>query len=309
MATPNTGSIPQESLNEVTPGLEQPMGSIADELCVRRTDVQSTSGTAPFLSTEMTTSKGLNKDLAPGETAHPDRAEMGEIEYECKRQVGMSEIYDETDIAAQRFDIELIDHFSSQAQQDADTATDRKFEDVITSTTDNLEFDATVDGNGAWDDTSNGTPVQDMVDMSDKVPHSTMVIVGRSITSALKKHPEVGGEVFHYSGGGVVTTSHLEGLIAEQFDIEPSDVHLLTDRTYDSAGRGQDFELDFIADTAFWVGAGYDLQMFDPDHPKNRRSWSDRVNAAGKEQVGFQRMVDIKRHIQENAITGTNLLS
>ena len=309
MATPNYGSIPQESLNEVTPGVQQPLGARADEICVRRTDVTSTKGTAPFLTSQATTSRGNNRDLAPGETAKARRGGMGEVEFKCLRQVGLAEIYDESDIAAQRFDIDMIEHWQQQAQLEADTATDHKFADVLLSTTDNLEFDATDDGNGEWDDPDTGTPEQDMVDMSELVPHCDTVIAGRKTVSALRKSPDLAGEIHMYSSEGVITADAVRGRIAEIFDIAVERVFLLTDWLYNAADGADEYEQGFIGEDVFWAGAGYDLQLFDPNHPKNRHSWSQRVDDSGKEQVGFQRFVDIKRQIRENAVTASNILS
>ena len=306
MATVNSGSIPQESLDEVTPGIEQPLSAWADEICTRRTDVTSIKGSAPTFSNEMTTSRGLNKDLAPGETARASRGDMGEVEFHCLRQSGLSEIYDESDIAASRFDISLIEHYFGQAEQDAATATDKKLQEVLESTSLNLEFDATSDGNGAWTDTTNGTPAQDMVDMSDLVPHATKVVVGRNVVSALRKHPETMGEIINYSGGGVMTPDHIQTIIASIFDVDVDDVHMLTRSTFNDSEFGDDYELGFLFGDVFWAGAGYDLQLFDPDHQKNRYSYSQRVEAAAKEQVGFHRYVDIKRLIRENGVTCSN---
>lgn len=309
MATPNSGSIPQESLDQVTPGIEQPLDSRADELCVRRTDVESTSGTAPFLSPQMTTSRGENRDLAKGETVQPSRSGMGEVEYECLRQAGASEIYDESDIASQRFDLDLIDHYSQQAQQDANTATDRKFADVLRSTTDNLEFDATTDGNGAWDDPANSTPEQDLVDVSELVPHANMAIAGQKIVSALRKSPDLAPDTHMYESEGVITADSVRARVAAVLDIDPSNVYLMTDWTRNISATKDGYELGFIGEDVMWVGTDYDLQLFDPNHSKNRYSWSERVNSDAKEQVGFQRYVDIVRHIQENAVTVTNAIS
>lgn len=306
MATPDR--IPQSTLDEVTRGHDQPGGSIADQVCHRRTDVDAIEGTAPFLENEATVRRGLNRDLAPLEDPKPERGGMGEISYLCKRQVGMAEIADETDVQMSSYDIDAVDHWVAEAEKDADTAVDLKFAEVIVDTIENLEFNATADGNGAWDDPENGTPLQDCVDMSDEVPHATDVIAGREVVSALRKHPETAGEIFNYSGGGVVTTGHIRNLLADIFDVDAENVYLLTDRTFNEADLGEDYSLGFIAGQAFWAGAGWDLQLFDPNHPKNRNTEHERKQAVG-DVITHVRMIDIKRNIQENAITATNLFS
>lgn len=305
MATPDLGSIPKETLREVTPGIEQPEDSIADAICQRRTDVTALKGTAPFQAHEMTMRRGLNRDLAPGQEPKSERGGMGEVEYHAKRQVGKAEIYDESEIQAAAFNLDIVEAWTKEARKDANTAVDLKFADVLASATLNQEFDVTNAGNGAWTDQANATPLQDMVDMSDLVPHADTAVVGRGVVSALRKHPETMGEVINYTGGGVMGPDHIRAAIAKIFDISEDRVWLLTDRLFNDAALGEDYKLGFVASDVFWVGAGYDLQLFDPNHERNRESEVGRVLAT-KTELAYKRFVDIKRVHEENAITATN---
>ncbi|TQE99383.1 MAG: hypothetical protein FKY71_08925 [Spiribacter salinus] len=303
-----TTAIPQATLREVTPGIEQPEDAIADALCQRRTDATKLEGDLPFLTNEMTIRRGLNRDLEPGEEIKAGRGDFGTISFSAKKQAGRFDLYYEKQVDASYFEVDLVAHWVGEARKDANTATDLKFADVLRSTTLNLEWDADTDGNGEWDDLANGTPQQDMVDISDQVPHANMAIIGRGVASALRKQIAFHGQDFYFDSGGVVTLNSVRRQVGDIFTIDPERVHVLDERTFNQAALGEDYDLGFIGNDVFWVGTDYDLQMVDPDHEKNRYAEQDHVAGIG-DIITYIRFVDICRNVVENGLTVSNALT
>lgn len=309
MATPNYASIPQQTLSMATKGVVQETPCFADLICRRRTDIGTLSGKAPFLASDFTVSRGLNRDLAPGADARAERSSFSTVDYNCLRQTGFAEIFDESQISAQAYSLDLVSHWVAQAVKDAGVATDLKFADVLSSTTLNQEFDVTTDGNGEWDDLVNGTPYEDIIEAADLVPSPDLAIIGRRAANALRNSPNMQGRYVNYSGGGSINLDELKGAVASALGIEAANVWILQDAVYNSAALGQDYVTDYIFGDGMWIGRKDDLQLFDPAAPENHRSEVDRESRAATTLIAYHRYVDITRHVVENGVTITNILS
>lgn len=309
MATPGYSSIPQQTLAEVTKGVVQETPCFADLICRRRTDVKTLAGVAPFLTSDATTARGLNRDLAPGADARAERGAFGSVNYNCLRQTGLSEIFDESQISASAYDLDLIAHWLEQAVKDAGVSTDLKLADVLASTTLNAEYDVTTDGNGEWDDLTNGTPAEDIVNAADQVPIYDLAVIGRGAANALRNSPAFQGRFLNYTGGGSLTLDELRGQVASLLGIPQDAVWILQDAVYNGAALGQPFAPAYIFGDGMWIGRRDDLQLFDPQAEENHRSEQERQARAATSLVAYHRYVDIIRHVQANGVTLTNILT
>jgi hypothetical protein len=311
MATPNYGSIPQQVLNEITLGIVQDTAGLADRVCRIRRDIETLKGEAPFLSSEATTRRRENRDLSPGARAKPANGGFGSVPYNCLRQTGLAEIYDESQISAAAYNLDLIAHWVQEAVKQTYTNTDAKLEEVLSSTTQNLEYDVTSDGSGSWLDLTNGAPLTDIINAARLVPGRDLVICGYDALIAIQNHPQSQGRLSGYESGTVSFINEAQVLIANAARVRPEQVILFVDEDaiFNEEAAGQGFSTEYVFTDGFWIGKRDDLQLFDPQHPENRKSEMDRTIEGAVTTLAHHRYVDIIRHVQQNAVTLTEILS
>lgn len=308
MATPNYGLIPQQTLDRATMGVVQDEISFADQICRVRTDIETLKGEAPFLTSQATVRRRENRNLQPGVNATPAQGGFGTVSYNCLRQTGFSEIYDESQISAAAYDIDLVSHWVAEAIKQTNTNADAILEEVLESTTLNLEFDCAVDGNGEWDDFANGTPLDDIDAAATEVPDFDCVVAGRGAISALRGNPQLQGRFSNYTGGAFATMDELRAGLAAHLGIDEDKVFLLQRAFYNEEAQGQGYTTAYTFNDGFWLGKQDDLQLFDPQSDENRKSEIERVASGAKYQIAHHRYVDIVRHVQENGIYFSNVL-
>ena len=310
MATPNYGTIPQGTLDEATLGVVQGEQAIADRVCRIRTDIKTLKGTAPFLTSQATVRSRENVDLAPGVDAIPASGGFGEVSYNCLRQTGFNIITDESEISASAYNIDLVAHWIEEAVKQANTNTDAKLEEVLSSTTLNLTWDVTDDGSGAWTDKTNGAPLTDITEAAKRVPNLDTAIIGREAIIAFQNSPQAQGRLSGYTNGTVAFVGEVRNLIASALNINPDQVFLLDgeDAIFNENGQGQDFSTGYVFSDGMWIGKKADLQLFDPNNPNNRKSEQGRRERGAATEIVHHRYVDIIRHVRENGLYFENIL-
>lgn len=309
MATPNYGLIPRTTLDQITRGLVANENALADMICQRR-EVQNLKGSLPFTNSQSTVRSRENVDLAPGAAAKPALGGFGAVDYNCLRQTGFSVVFDESDISADAFGMDLISDWIVEAVKQANTNTDAKLEGVLSSTTFNLEWDVSSgnDGTGSWDDLTNATPLSDIEKAGKLVPGANIAIVGQNALSLLQNHPQTQGRVAGYGGGALSTANEIQAHIAGILRIPEESVYLLIgeDAVYNTETSGK-FEKGFVFNNGFFIGKRQDLQLIDPTSDKNRFTEVERDAKAATSLIAHHRYVDILRVVKENGITLTNI--
>ena len=308
MATPNFGLIPQQTLREATLGVVQKTEGVADRVCRIRRDIETLKGTAPFLTSEATVRRRENRRLAPGTRAKPASGGFGDVPYDCRRETGFSEIYDESQISAAAYNIDLVAHWVTEAVKQGYTNVDALLEEVLLSTTANLEWDVTTNGAGSWLDLTNGLPLTDILEAAKLVPGRDTVIMGYHALIALQNHPQSQGRLSGYASGTVSFLNEARSLVANAAMVSPENVHLLIDDIYNDEAEGQGYSTEYVFGEGVWIGKKDDLQLFDPQNQENRKSEMSRVPEGALYQIAHHRYADIVRHVRENGVTLSNVL-
>lgn len=302
-------TIPQQTLQIVTEGIVASEVAFADSACRKRTDVKTLSGTAPFLSSTATVRRDENRDMAPRSEAKPGDGGMGSVKYNCLAQVGFFELSNEDIINMDAYNINAVTHYVTEARKAANLNVDLKLEGVLESTSLNLEFDVTADGNGAWDDYQNSTPYQDIKAQARKIPGFDTVILGGLTLDILSAHPDTVARLSNYSGG-FADENEVQIVLRRLLGGSAPNLRILVfDTFYNVEKEGLGFETGFCFEGGFWLGHGQDLQLFDPVNPLNNRTYNEVVNRNRTLEIGHDRYVDIVRHQQLTAATFTNIIT
>lgn len=300
-------TIPQQTLQIVTEGIVASEVCFADTVCLPRKDVKTLSGKAPYMSSTATVRRDENRDLAPRSEGKPGDGGMGSVDYDCLAQMGFFELAHEDIINMDAYNIDAVSRYVTEARKAANLNVDIKLADVLKSTSLNLEFDATSDGGGAWDDYQNSTPYQDIKAQFRKIPGCDTVIIGNRVLDTLAFHPDTVARLSYFQGGFGDDTE-VQAVIRHLLN-RPGLRVLTFDTFYNVKKEGLGYETEYCFDDGIWIGIGGDLQLFNPNNPLNNVSFSKNVERKRCVEIGHTRYVDIKRHQKITAATFTNILT
>lgn len=299
-------SVPEQVLRSIALGLVTTEQAVADTLCTKFTEKTTLSGRVPVLSSKATMARADNVGLGPGEEP---KAHGGKLKpstpYNCLAYVGYDEITDEERNDLSVFSLDYIADRVRQARVDSNMGVDLKLQEILESTSLNTEFDVTSDGNGAWTDKVNSTPLEDMVEAKHTFcPGADTIIYGPAIKRALLAHPDLIAEYSQFNAGAL-DIDGLSALIARKTGI--TNVQYV-EKFYDSANEGQAVSVTYLFDTLFWMGHKRDLVMVDPANAAiNNKAEIERVVSRRLHQVQHTRYIDILRNTQELGAVFSNV--
>jgi len=304
----DVGSIPEHTLREISYGLSSEAESFADLVCRKVTDRTTLSGKVPVMTSTFTLAQDINGGLEPLEQARPHLGSMTTVDYDCKAYVGSSLISDEerNDLAA--YGLERIGQAAVMARADANLGLDKDLEAALLSTSLNTEFDVTSDGNGAWDDYTNGTPIQDMIKAKrTDCPEADTLILGLRAYEVVIGHPDIVAETSHFSGGSLDWNA-LEAYLRRKV---PGIRNVFTSmKLYDNAAYGATASFDFLFEEGVWMGKQADLLLVAPENADVQDKLEvDRVVDRRAHRVQYSRYADIVRPTQAHASIFTNLFT
>lgn len=307
------GTIPsQTALNEMKMGLRTKRGSIARAICASpRTRPKNTRGVVTYFNIAST----LVRDeaaLPPGAPMKEDNYELATVAYTCQRYFGRSRITDE-----EKIDLSYYEDYEGLTEErgefciiQAEARLDLALATVLASTSLNQEFDATVDGNGAWDTTA-GTPIEDLLEVRrEKVPGADLLVIGRDVHDALLTHPDIRAESANYDAGSL-DFSGLQVYLARKLGMRPDQV-VIFEKDYNSAAEGQTPVKARAFGTGAWMGYKATLLLVEPDDGANGNSDSlkmQRNDITSSDDLTYYMLADIVRPDTNNGCTITNTIT
>lgn len=302
----DVGSIPEQQLREIAYGLSSEAEAFADLVCNKITERTTLNGSIPTMDSTFSLAQNINGGLTPLAEARPHLGSLGTTSYACLAYVGSSLISDEerNDLAV--YGLERISQAAVMARADANLSLDKDLEAALESTSLNTEFDVTSDGNGEWDDYTNGTPIQDMIKAKrTQCPEADTIILGMRAYEALVGHPDIIAETSHFSGGSLDWNA-LEAYFRRKV---PGIRQVFTSmKLYDNAAYGATASFDFLFQDNVWMGKQSDLIMVAPANADVQDKLEiDRVTSRRAHLVQYSRYADIVRPTQAHSSVFTNL--
>lgn len=309
----DTSSITPQVLRTITMGQRTAELAAADTICRKITDKDKLQGSLDSMDLDSGLARDEDRDLTPGARCEPHGGGFDNTTYHAKAQVGSAQIFDEgrNDSAAEGLDI-ITDRVRF-ARAVANAKVDMKLFDVLSNTggTFNVTFNAASgnDGNGAWDDYTNGTPLRDLLKARlNFAPGADSLIYTPSIFQALQSHPELLAEVSNYSDGQLDFDA-LNGLLARKLGISASNIFYV-EKLYNTAKRGQTPTFGYVGNGTVWMGYRSDLIMVDPQAaPINDISELERDVPTRSHYIQHTRYIDIIRPTLQMGVTFTNVLT
>lgn len=307
------GTITPQVLRTLTMGQLTKVEAAADSICRKITGKDKLNGSLDSMDLESGLARDESRDLTPGARNEPHGGAYENTTYNCRAQVGTAQVFDEGRNDAAAVDLDLITNRVRMARVIANAKVDMKLFDKLSNTggTFNVTFNAASgnDGNGAWDDYTNGTPLRDLLKARlNFAPGADSFIYTPSVFQALMAHPELLAEVSNYSDGQLDFNA-LNGLLAAKLGIPVANVFYV-EKLYNTSKRGQTASLGYIGNGTAWMGYRSDLVMVDPQAaPINDISELGRDISTRSHIIQHTRYVDIIRPTLEMGVTFTNILT
>lgn len=309
MSAVDPGDFGAGTVREIFQGVMQEETSIIDEVAGTEYNPLKLNGTVDLDASESGVARGENQDLEPGEEAKAHQGAVDTQSFDAKAQVGQSLLRDESKAAFEAGNVDALEREIRNAVRDGNKAFDRKAfgsSGPLVSTTLNVEFDATVDGSGAWDDKgSASTPVTDIRTMKEvKAPGADAIIMGRDIKNGLMVHPDVLAELSNFSGG-TADEQQLENWLKRKFGFSYVKFLDQIEHTYNSGAKGS-FSLTYLFATYCWVGYRRAIAVFNPDVEEQNKLEQVRETRRRSYLTQYSRYSDVRRPIQELGCILTN---
>lgn len=291
-------TIPDAVIEEVTMGLLTEEQALADEIC---TIIQTPSlaGVLPNLGSAATLGRLENSDLQPLVEAEPHGGSAGSTAYDCLAQVGYALISDEERAQFQAFGLDFLANRIRQARANANLQVDNALATVLASTSLNAEFDTTSDGSGEWDDATNGTPLEDIVEIIDDfAPGADTIVYGPETRRILIRHPDLVAEFSNFSGGQL-DADGLRNLLSRKTGIPVDNIYEFK-KLYNAGPKNGTVSTAYLFDEGFWVGHKRDLICVDPTNPVGQPAFNnltevERVVRRRAHEIQHTRYVDFLR--------------
>lgn len=302
------GSIPEQTLREIAFGLSSEAESFADLVCRKITDRTTLNGSLPTMNSTYSLAQDINGGLSPLEEAKPHLGSLSTTAYNCLAYVGSSLISDEEQNDLSVYGEDRVARAAVMARADANLSLDKDLEAVLQSTSLNTQFNVTSLGNGAWDDYTNGTPIQDMLEARrTQCPEADTVIIGLRAYEVLVGHPDIVAESSNFSAGSLDYNA-LEAYIRRKV---PGIRRVFTSmKLYDNAAYGATASFDFLFEDNVWMGKGDDLIMVAPQNAQIQDNLEvERQTSMRAWLVQYARYADIIRPTQAHATVFTNLFT
>lgn len=303
------GTFPDVLIQEMMFGLLTSEVAQADSICTPGPFRTTMSGSVPVLKSISTLARDEEIGLAPLAIAQELGGEMTSAPYTALARVGRSFVSDEerNDMGAYGQDAVAL-HLRLVRMQ-ANFKTDRALATALASTVLNNEFDCASgqDGNGEWNDYTNGTPLQDLLKAADSfAPDADTLVLGRSVHDALVAHPDIKAQIVFINAGQI----DYSGLIAILRVKVPNLQNLyVLDKLYNSAGKGQTLSTARLFRNNAWLGHKQDLILVEPaGAPIQNQVDQERDVDHRALKVQYARYNAILRPTKELGVTFTNVI-
>lgn len=307
-------SIPGVTLDQIVKGLETEEQAFADQVCTIISRKSSLSGNIPLDESVFTLSRIANKGLAPLEEASPHGGRMGTFAYNALAYVGFRRVSDEELIARDYFtNAEDLGGAVGMAKREANLNVDARLADVLASTTLNNEYDATVDGTGAW--SGAGNPLADLNAITRTyAPNADTMILGRQVYDALVGNSDIIANSSLFDSGQInydalisLLRTKVRGLrqvyvFDKMYNASPLDGATSTPPGAANVSFARLFE------TGVWVGHKSALIMVRPTHERQDSIDSERVARTRSYDISYNRYIDICRPLIEMGCVVTNVV-
>lgn len=292
-------SIPQQLIRDKMVGLEREDGSVADEICSKRS-VGVKSGTITVVPTKEAQSRKGDKSLIEiGSDAEIGDDEVDQTTFRVKRAARGEKI--EPAI------IRTIDNQTGRdelerkmrkARNSAHADIDSHLLGELNDSNKNIAYDVTSNSwtSAAWSDDTSSAPLRDIEDAFDQVPGADTMFIGRTAQKDLKAHADVNSEFTNYSSDNILDPGQLSNLLFRKY---PSLDQIVMGDTYYSdknpEGSGVSLDLGYEMEDLVWLGHKRGLLMLEFDALSPQTRMSDPDTLSGSQTFVYERMLDIIR--------------
>lgn len=299
------GSIPAQVLREITKGLITEEVSLFESIATPKRDRTTLSGSFPRMTNGSTMSRAENSGLAPGARAKPHGGALATVTYNCLAYVGYDIITDEERNDVGAYGEDLLANRIRQARADANLNIDLAGATALASTT----FNETFTASNTWDDYTNGTPLEDMLEAKyTKCPGADMIVYGPGVFRALQASPDLLAEVSNYSAGQL-DFNGLNAILAAKLNIPVANIHFI-EKYYNSAVEGQTEVTAYVGNGLFWMGRRNDFLMIDPVNADvNNLTEVQRIVNGRSHEVQHTRYVDFVRPTKQTGCVFASILT
>lgn len=299
------GSFPRMVVQRLYKSLMSKDFADADNICRKETGKTTLSGTIYAESSKSGLARIGNKKLPPLVAAKKRHGKLASRNYDAGACVGATQISDEAMIDYDALGEDVLANKIKECRAEANVNVNAVMVDAIESTVLNNEFDATTDGDGAWDDYTNSHPYKQMQEIvTDVAPGSDTVIVGLSMSHTLLSHPDTFAETSNFAAG----LADYNALVAYIKRKVPgiANVYIL-DVLYDAAEEGEEPDIQHLFTNGCWIGHKSDLVLVDPQHAV--QSQVDVTRNADQRcwDVQIARYIDVVRISKELGCAVTNI--
>lgn len=303
----DVGTIPQLTVQEIMYGLMTSEVALADSICTTYTRGSTLNGKVPVMTSASTLARAENIGLPPLAENVALGGAMTTADYNCLARVGDALVSDEevNDMGALGADAASFALTSCRRQ--ANFKTDYVLAQTLESTTLNEEFDCNVDGNGEWNDYTNGTPLADLLLAADEfAPDADTFVIGRRVHDILLAHPDIKAQIVMINNGQL----DYNGLFAYLRTKIPNlqNFHVL-DKLYNTAARGQTVAPGRLFSEKAWLGHKADLLLVEPNGAAiQNRVTQQRAPNNRALHVQYVRYNAILRPTKSLGVTFTNVI-
>jgi hypothetical protein len=289
----NYSALPQATLDMVAHSIRTTELAAADLICSKASGKTTLAGSFPVRTKLL--ARGENGGLGRGAEAKSHDQAAESVIYECLAYVGEVEFFEEDEIDWDAFGESEMTEAGKAAYADCNLAVDLKLQSVLTSTSLNTEFDVTSDGNGAWSDGGTAsTPLDDLYNVLVQFPGLDTLVFGAETERYLASHPDLIAEVSNFNGGQL-DFSAVVGVLARKLGLDPSKVHSLRNRFYNTAADGAPEVIGNLMGSGLWFGTSANLHMIDPKHARNGEFRFIPEERKRMTVAQMKRYIDIKR--------------
>jgi len=255
----DAGSFPAGLIAEMLKGLVENENALVDDIFTAYERTTLLAGNITIDGSESGLARGVNQALGAGVDAKEHKGAIGSVAFDCRAYVGKSLLTDEARNNFEALDEDAMNRELTIAYRDANTALDRHaWDNVLASTSLNVEADVTALGNGnaAWDDGgTTSTPILDIRDITQiSAPGADTAILGRKVANGLMVHPDVVAELSNFSAG----TESEDGLI-NWLKVKFGLTYVYIVKKLYNAGALGTVTPTYIGDTVAWFGHKADL--------------------------------------------------
>lgn len=304
----DVGTIPQLTVQEIMFGLQTEEVAQADTICTPFRRGTTLSGKVPVMSSKSTLVRAENIGLPPLAENVAQGGSMTTADYTCLARTGDALVSDEeiNDMGALGADAAAF-HLT-QCRRQANFKTDYVLAQTLESTVLNEEFDCNTDGNGEWDDYTNGTPLADILLAADEfAPDADTFVIGRRTHDILLGHPDIKAQIVMIAAGQL----NYDGLFAYLRTKIPNlqYFHVL-DKLYDAATRNGAASPTRIFREKAWLGHKRDLLLVEPSGAPIQNQVTQNRSAAHRAlRIQYVRYNTILRPTKALGVTFTNIVT